>query len=103
MPFIESFLENIVSWIENPVVSFMIRRKNGIEKFNTIKNHLYPIAKLNNYKLEFGDRITIVKEVREIFKIPNGNEAVMSLIIGYPKIKYKRGIRRKNKNINFIK
>ena len=153
LPYIESFLDNIVKWMENPVASFMIKRKNGIERFNTIKNHLYPKAKLNNYKLEFGDRITRdapaliifhakenaeehthnsmlyatytmlaahsyglgatmngivpaainrVNEVRNIFKIPKGNEAVMSILIGYPKVKYKRAIKRQNKNIELI-
>ena len=153
LPYIEGFLDNIVKWIENPVASFMIKRKRGQETFNTIKNHLYPIAKLENYKLEFGDRITrnapaiiifhadkkaeehtnnsliyatyvmlaanslglgatmigIVpaainktKEVREIFQIPVENEAVMSVIIGYPKYKYKQAIKRNVQKINWI-
>jgi NAD-dependent dihydropyrimidine dehydrogenase PreA subunit/nitroreductase len=153
LPHIEKFLDNIVKWIENPIASYMIKRRNGREKFNTIKNHLYPIAKLGNYKLEFGDRITRgapaiiifhankdaeahtdnsliyatytmltahsiglgatmiglipsainrVKEVRDIFQIPAENEAVMSVIIGYPKFKYKRTIKRKNQKINWI-
>jgi len=153
LPHIEGFLDNIVKWIENPVASFMIKRKKGQETFNTIKNHLYPIAKLENYKLKFGDRITrnapaiiifhankkaeehtnnsliyatyvmlaanslglgatiigIVpaainktKEVREIFQIPVENEAVISVIIGYPKYKYKRTIKRNVQKINWI-
>jgi nitroreductase len=153
LPHIENFPDNIVKWIENPIASFMIKRKNGIEKFNTIKHHLYPIAKSGNYKLTSGDRITRgapsiiifhakkdaeehtynsiiyatytmlaahslglgasmigivppainrVNKVREIFKIPEGNEAVMSVIIGYPKIKYKRSIQRKYINIDYI-
>jgi len=153
LPHLEKFLDNIVKWIENPVASYMIKRKNGPEKFNTIKNHLYPMAKLGNYKLEFGDRITRnapaliifhakrdaeshtdnsliyatytmlaahsivlgatmigivpnainrVKEVRDIFQIPDENEAVMSVIIGYPKYKYKRTIKRKKQKIKWI-
>ena len=153
LPYIAEFLDNIVKWIENPIASFMIKRKRGQETFNTIKNHLYPIAKLKNYKLKFGDRITRnapailifhaekgaeehtnnsiiyatysilaahalglgatmigivpaainkVKEVREIFRIPEENEAVMSVIIGYPKYKYKRTIIRKRQVINWI-
>ena len=153
LPHIENFLDNIVKWIENPIASFMIKRKNGIEQFNTIKNHLYPISKLENYKLEFGDRITRdapaliifhakesaeahthnsliyatytslaahahglgatmngiipaainrVKEVRDIFEIPKDNEAVMSLMIGYPKIKYRRAIKRRNRITEWI-
>jgi len=153
LPYISEFLDDIVKWVDNPVASFMIKRKKGMETFNTIKNHLYPISKSGNYKLEFGDRITRgapaliifhaekgaeehtnnsliyatysilaahslglgatmigivpaainkVSKVKEIFKIPDENDAVMSLIIGYPKYKYKRAIKRKNKNIEWI-
>ena len=153
LPHIERFLENLVKWIENPISSYMIKIKSGPEKYNTVKNHLYPMAKLGNYRLEFGDRITRnapaiiifhahreaeerthnsliyatymmlaahslglgatmigvvppalnkVKEVRNIFQIPPENEAIMSLIIGYPKYKYKRTIKRKNQNIRWV-
>ncbi len=153
LPHIENFLDNIVKSIENPIVSYMIKRKNGQEKFNTIRNHLYPIAKLGNYKLKFGDRITRdapailvfhaekgaeahtnnsliyatysilaahalglgatmieivpaainkVKEVREVFQIPEENEAIMAVIIGYPKFKYKRAVKRKSHIIEWI-
>ena len=58
LAFIEKFLDDIVKWIENPIIRFMIKRKKGMETFNTLKNHLYPMAKLENYKLKYGDRIT---------------------------------------------
>ena len=154
LPYIEKFLDDIVKWIENPFISFMIKRKKGMETFNTIKNHLYPIAKLGNYKLEFGDRITRgaptilifhaekntpehtknsliyatysilsahslglgatmigivpaainkVKKVRNIFQIPEEHEAIMSIIVGYPKYKYKRTIIRKVQKINWVR
>lgn len=150
LPHIEKFLFNIVKWMENPIASFMIKRKNGVEKFNTIKNHLYPIAKSGNYKLKYGDRITRdapaiiilhsdksaeehtnnaiiystyitlathslglgatmvglvppainrVPKVKKIFQIPDQHEAIMSVIIGYPKYKYQRSIVRRNKVI----
>ena len=153
LPLIENFLDNVVKWIENPFASYMIKRKNGQEKYNTIKNHLYPIAKLGNYKIELGDRITRnapaiiifhasrdaeahtnnsliyatytmlaahaiglgatmieivpaainkVIELRDIFRIPEENEAVMSVIMGYPKFKYKRTIKRKVQEIEWI-
>ncbi len=146
LPFIENFLDNIVKWVDNPLMSFMIKKKKGIETFNTIKNHLYPIAKFDNYKLKYGDRITRgapsififhapedaeehtnnaliyatytmltahslglgasmigivpaainkVEKVRAVFKIPPNHDAVMSVIVGYPKIKYLRTIKRK--------
>ena len=153
LPYIAKFLDDIIKWVENPIASFMIKRKKGQETFNTIKNHLYPIAKLENYKLKFGDRITRdapailifhaekgaeehtnnsliyatysilaahalglgatmigivpaainkVKEVRETFQIPEENEAIISVIIGYPKYKYKRTIKRNIQKINWI-
>ncbi len=153
LPYIAKFLDDIIKWVENPIASFIIKRKKGKETFNTIKNHLYPIAKLENYKLKFGDRITRnapailifhaekgaeehtnnsliyatysiltahalglgatiigivpaainkVKEIREVFQIPEENEAIISVIIGYPKYKYKRSIKRSIQKINWI-
>jgi hypothetical protein len=43
-----------------------------------------------------------VDEVRNIFKIPEENEAIMSVIIGYPKYKYKRAIKREVQKIDWI-
>lgn len=154
LPHIEKFLDDIVSWIENPVVRFMIRRGSDRESFNTLINHLYPMAKAENYKLEKGDRITRgapsilifhaekgaeahtnniliyasyamlaahslglgatmveivpqainrVKELRSHFQIPEDHEAVMSLIVGYPKYKYKRAIRRRCQEQTWIR
>lgn len=152
LPHIEKFLDDVVKWIDNPIASRMIKRRSGPEKFHTIKNHLYPISKLGNYKLEYGDRITRnapvivifhapinaashtdnsfiyatytmltahslglgatmiglvpnainkVKAVRDIYKIPEENEAISSIIVGYPRIKYKRTIKR-NTSWSFI-
>lgn len=42
------------------------------------------------------------KKLKEIFKIPEGNVAVSSIILGYPKYKFKRGINRKLKNIIWV-
>ncbi len=46
--------------------------------------------------------INKVKELKELFQIPEENEAVMSLILGYPKYKYKRIIKREKRDINWI-
>ena len=153
LPYISKFMDGIVSMIENPIVSFFARRIAGEETFNTVKNHLCPISKLGNYKLEYGDRISRgapaliifhaekgaeahtnnsliyctyamlaahslglgatmieiisaainkVKEVRNIFQIPKQNEAIMSLIIGYPKYKYKRAVKRAMQDVEWI-
>lgn len=154
LPYISKFMDDIVSMIESPITSFFARRIAGKEAFNTVKNHLYPISKLGNYKLEYGDRISRgapaliifhaekgaeahtnnsliystyamlaahslglgatmieiipaainrVKGVRHIFRIPEKNEAVMSVITGYPKYKYKRAVKRAEQKIDWIK
>ena len=153
LPLISKFLDDIVKWIENPFMRFMIKRKKGLETINTLQNHLYPIAKSGNYKLEYGDRITRdapviiifhadkgaeehtnnsliyatyamltshslglgasmiglvpaginkIKEVKDIFQIPPNHEAITSVIIGYPKIKYKHAVKREKTHINYI-
>jgi len=153
LPSIENFLDNIIKWVDNPVISYIIKKKKGVETFNTIKNHLYPIAKFDNYKLKYGDRITRdapaifvfhalkgaeehtnnaliyatyvmlaahslglgasmigivpaainkVDGVRTVFKIPPSHEAVMSVIVGYPKIIYLRTIKRNFPKSNWI-
>ena len=153
LPFISKFLDDITVWMENPVASFIIRTKNRQETFNTLKNHLYPISKSGNYKLELGDRITRgapalilfhaekgaeehtnnaiiyatymnlaahslglgatmigiipaainkVPEVRQIFQIPKEHEATASMILGYPKYRYKRAIKRKPQPLRWI-
>jgi len=41
-------------------------------------------------------------ELRKMFGIPDDHDSVISLIMGYPKYKYKRGIKRNLKKINWI-
>ncbi len=82
LPLMEQFLDNIVKWIENPVAAFMIKYKKGIETFNTVKNHLYPMAKLENYKLKYGDRITRGARAMLIFHAPyNAEEHTVNSVI----------------------
>ncbi len=40
--------------------------------------------------------------LKQIFKIPKENEVVASMILGYPKFKYKRAIQRQLKSITWI-
>jgi ferredoxin len=42
------------------------------------------------------------KKLRKLFSIPAGNEVVASMILGYPKYKYQRGIKRQLKSVNWI-
>ncbi|MCD6179352.1 MAG: nitroreductase family protein [Bacteroidales bacterium] len=153
LPLIEEFLDKIIKWVDSPIVSRIIKYKKGIETFNTLKNHLYPISKLKNYKLKYGDRITrgapaliilhadkgaeehtnnsliyatyllfaihslklggtmngilpaaINKndKIKQSFNIPKNHEAIISIVFGYPKYKYRKSIKRESKKINWI-
>lgn len=42
------------------------------------------------------------KELRKIFNIPETNQVISSIIFGYPKYKYKRGIKRTLKNVKWL-
>ncbi|MEJ5165639.1 MAG: nitroreductase family protein [Thermoanaerobaculia bacterium] len=42
------------------------------------------------------------KKLKEIFKIPKENVAVSSIVLGHPKYKFKRGIKKKLKNIIWV-
>ena len=39
LPLTENFLSNIVKWVDNPIISQIIKHKKGSETFNTIKNN----------------------------------------------------------------
>jgi ferredoxin len=41
------------------------------------------------------------KDLKKIFNIPAKHDTVVSLILGYPKYKYKRGIKRQLKKVNW--
>jgi len=49
-----------------------------------------------------GPAINQSKPIRKIFQIPEGNEVVESMILGYPKLQFKRGIIRPRKNVMII-
>jgi len=153
LPLIEEFLNNIASWVENPITSNIIKLKEGSETFSTLKKHLYPMIKLDNYNLKQDDRITrgaptliilhskketsehthngiiyatylmfaihslglgstingIIspainkeKKIKEAFNIPKEHEAIISIMLGYPKYKYKKVINRQNKKIHWV-
>ena len=145
LPLISDFLGRIKKMISNPIASKVLRLIAGKEDFQTIKNHIYPIAKGGIYDLDQWDGITRgapsiitihapkdaeahtnngviyatyimlaahaiglgatmieciitpinqTKKLKQIFQIPDDNEAVMSVIVGYPKYHYKRTIKR---------
>jgi nitroreductase len=46
--------------------------------------------------------ITRTKSLRKLFQIPDGNEVVDALIVGYPKYRFKHAIVRPKKNVTYI-
>ena len=46
--------------------------------------------------------INKVRILKDIFKIPQESEAIMSVIIGYPKYKYKRVIKRNKHHVSWL-
>ena len=153
LPLISDFLNGIEKMIENPIASRLLKLLAGKEDFQTVKNHLYPIAKSGNYNLKNWDGITrgapaIItihaakdaeahtnngviyatyimlaahaiglgatmiecviaainrnKKLKQFFQIPDENEAVMSVIIGHPKYRYKRTIKRDKHRVHKV-
>jgi nitroreductase/Pyruvate/2-oxoacid:ferredoxin oxidoreductase delta subunit len=49
-----------------------------------------------------GPAINQSKQLRTLFRIPIGNEVVESMILGYPKLQFKRAIVRPRKNVRYI-
>lgn len=153
LPLISDFYYGLEKMIENPIKSSILRVLAGREGFQTVKNHLYPIAKGGNYNLENWDGITrgaptlitihapkdaeahtnngviyatyimlaahaiglgatmiecIIaainrnKKLKQIFQIPAENEAVMAVIIGHPKYRYRRTIKRNQYKVHKV-
>jgi len=46
--------------------------------------------------------INQIDKLKEIFQIPKENEAVMSVIVGHPKYRYKRTIKRNKHKIHKV-
>jgi len=153
LPVMSKFYRKLEGWLENFFMKRMIKKKAGIETYETLKNHLLPRIKIGHYDLSNGDTITrnapaiilfhaeksseshtkdayiyatyaaisahalglgatIIglvpaalnkePELKKIYKIPDNHETVVSLIVGYPKFKYKRGIKREKIVSNWI-
>jgi len=49
-----------------------------------------------------GPAVNQSKPLRKLFKIPDGNEMVESMIVGYPKLQFKRAIVRPRTKVTFI-
>jgi len=73
LPLMAKFYSQLVVWFKNPLMRFIIKKKVGIETFNTIKNHLMPMAKLGHYNLQ--DYNAITRDAPAIFIFHSKPEA----------------------------
>ncbi len=70
-------------------VTYAFLASHAVGLGGTAMTIVYPIVENN-------------KKLRTLFSIPENNEVVGTVIIGYPKYRYRRGIRRTLKNITWL-
>jgi len=153
LPLMSKFYRDLKKWFKNPMIRYIIKKKEGIETFNTVKNHLMPMINLNHYDLSgynaitrdapaiiifhskpdaeehtedahicntiamltahslglgttiiglIGPAVNKFPELKDLFKIPQENKVITSLIIGYPKYKYLYSVKRNRQKIAWV-
>ncbi|RLD51799.1 MAG: hypothetical protein DRI94_05055 [Bacteroidetes bacterium] len=153
LPLMSKFYRDLKKWFKNPMIRYIIKKKEGIETFNTIKNHLMPMINLNHYDLSsynaitrdapaiiifhskpdaeehtedahicntiamltahslglgttiiglIGPAVNKFPELKDLFKIPQENKVITSIIIGYPKYKYLYSVKRNRQKVTWI-
>lgn len=155
LPYMISLYDKLMKGLKSPVAKYIIRRKIGSEKFQTIQNHIVPMFNIKLPYMKNGTEDAITRNaqamilfhgnklsdnfkadiyialgyallkahslgigataidlippaiertpyLRQLFQIPEDNEVVASMILGYPKYKYKRAIQRQLKSITWI-
>jgi nitroreductase/ferredoxin len=94
----------------NATALMLFHAKKGAEE-HTVDAHIYlTYALLAAHSLGLGATaigligpgINQSKPLRKLFRIPEGNEVVESMIIGYPKFPFKRAIVRPRTKVTFI-
>ena len=155
VPLFTQFYEDLVKWMNNPLMRFFIRRKLTEEKYNTIANHVLPVmeTRLPDMKERREDLITrnapalllfhadrgsenhsedvwialaygllaahalglgataiglvppAVEQnqaLRSLFQIPEGDEVLASMIVGYPRHRFRKGIKRNLAEVKWL-
>ena len=155
VPLFTQFYEDLVKWMNNPLMRFFIRRKLTEEKYNTIANHVLPAmeTRLPDMKERREDLITrnapalllfhadrgsenhsedvwialaygllaahalglgataiglvppAVEQnqaLRSLFQIPEGDEVLASMIVGYPRHRFRKGIKRNLAEVKWL-
>jgi len=153
IPLMADFYDKLVKWFKNPMMRFIIKKKVGKETYNTISNHLMPMAKLGHYSAKtynaitrdapailifhakpdaeehtedahicntiamlsahsiglgatiiglIGPAVNKSAELKKMYKIPEKNEVITSLIVGYPKYKYLYSLKRNRQKVIWV-
>jgi hypothetical protein len=94
----------------NAPALILFHAKKGAEE-HTVDAHIYlTYSLLTAHSLGLGasaigligPAITQSKPLRRLFRIPDGNEVIESMIVGYPKFPFKRAIVRPRTKVTFI-
>ena len=105
-----SYSDGIDDIARNAPALFLFHAPKGAEE-HTVDAHIYlTYALLAAHSLGLGataigligPAINQSKSLRTKFRIPAGNEVVETMILGYPKLKFKRAIIRPRKKVAYI-
>ncbi len=155
LPAMIDLYDGLVKAMSHPIGRFIVRRKNGGEKFKVLEHHVVPLMKsrlpelkqgvedtithyapamiifhahrdAENYETDINIALTygflaahalglgaspidlvppaIQKSpgLRKLFSIPDDNVPVAAMILGYPKYRYQRGIKRELESVTWI-
>lgn len=155
IPLMVEFYGNMLKWMKNPMMRYLIKKDAGDEQFGTIKGHLIPILEQRIPSMKSGGRDEITRgapavilfhahrlaenhthdayiamtygllaahslglgataislipppvnkspELKKIIELPPDHEVVTAMILGYPKYRYQRGIKRELASVNWL-
>lgn len=108
LPFMKNGTEDAIT--RNAQVMILFHASKKSDNFRTDIHIALTYALLRAHSLGIGataidlippaiERTPILKQM---FKIPEENEVIASIILGYPKFRYKRAIQRELKNVTWI-
>lgn len=108
MPFMKSGAEDAIT--RNCMAMIMFHAKRQADNYVTDIYIAMTYALLKAHALGLGataidlipPAVERTPELKRLFKIPAENEVVASIILGYPRIRYKRGIKRTVKSLTWI-
>jgi NAD-dependent dihydropyrimidine dehydrogenase PreA subunit/nitroreductase len=155
LPHMVNWYNDLLKRLKNPLIKYIIHKKAGPERFQTIQNHVVPMFRIklpsmlnstedaitrnaqaiilfhadrhsDNYRSDIyialgyallkahslgigasaidliPPAVERIPYLKNLFQIPEENEVVASMILGYPKYKYKRAIHRQLKSVTWI-